>query len=788
MSETIEYDFEKLITKFVKDDKENSTPVKIKIVVPLIQRDYAQGRDDKHSNDVRERFLDDILNALKDNKKLELDFIYGKLEKISDSVYKFIPLDGQQRLTTLYLLHWYLGALPSVAKDCLSYETRASAREFCAYLAKNSLDDIKKLGDDKLSTLIKSDLNFMSVWQDDPSVKAMLNMLDSIEKKGFKGVKATNLELIKFKFLNLDKFKLTDELYVKMNARGKPLNEFELIKASFEKLLLEKNYSELYKDFVKKIETEWVDNLWKWGDNINKQIKLIDSAFVRLFKFIAGMNYLVKNGELVQFELAKIDEFYPDEDSIKILFAVLEKIKEIAAKFNECLIFYDRKQSNLASLKDHNKIAVFKASRDNDESELSSMLEFIEKGDKVNLKQSGFLFIAFLAFKLKKQDSLSHFWRIYRNLIGYTRQRYSADVVRVDNFSSKELCLILRALKDSEFNDEREFLNKLPLASKDKELAKLEFCFESKKYIDILDNHPQIKGQSDLIITPNLKPEEIRQRVDAVYDIFNGEIPEYIIAAAMLSVDDYSFEVGYGKHGFGWNGNYECWEQILTVYESEQDSFVADFLNSFLKAKQHCGNARETLEKMSSEFIESVDENEIPDWRYYFCKYPKEFLGNLAEVRMSYKGEEREFNIENKRFNNVFMWRDDGKDDTSNNDELVYNIEKMSGSTVSSPMMNPYLYAALKDAKGVKFKRYYKDSSYHYSYASIEGKINEIVCRNKGWKIKFNSSFKPDSEILKDFGVVECSENNEYLLLAHTADEDTIKNLQEFLENLLKAK
>lgn len=70
-----------------------------KIVIPIIQRDYAQGREGKEF--LRERFLGQLFDALQeDAKPLVLDFVYGSVEE--DTIY---PLDGQQRLTTLWLLH-----------------------------------------------------------------------------------------------------------------------------------------------------------------------------------------------------------------------------------------------------------------------------------------------------------------------------------------------------------------------------------------------------------------------------------------------------------------------------------------------------------------------------------------------------------------------------------------------------------------------------------------------------------------------------------------------------------
>jgi uncharacterized protein with ParB-like and HNH nuclease domain len=72
-----------------------------KIEIPIIQRDYAQGREGKE--ELRKNFLKALFNAVKEDKPLELDFIYGS---VKDDVLQ--PLDGQQRLTTLFLLHWYI--------------------------------------------------------------------------------------------------------------------------------------------------------------------------------------------------------------------------------------------------------------------------------------------------------------------------------------------------------------------------------------------------------------------------------------------------------------------------------------------------------------------------------------------------------------------------------------------------------------------------------------------------------------------------------------------------------
>ena len=71
------------------------------VVIPNFQRDYAQGRAGKE--DLRTKFLDEIwAHVGKDTAPLELDFVYG-----TNMDGKICPLDGQQRLTTIWLLMWY---------------------------------------------------------------------------------------------------------------------------------------------------------------------------------------------------------------------------------------------------------------------------------------------------------------------------------------------------------------------------------------------------------------------------------------------------------------------------------------------------------------------------------------------------------------------------------------------------------------------------------------------------------------------------------------------------------
>src|SRR6266571_3416676 len=112
------------------------------VEVPIVQRDYVQGR--KSEVEVRTGFVSALAAALAKppgdpNLPLDLDFVYGSVEKTDRKA--FSPLDGQQRLTTLFLLHWYLAwsderwadfhkLFRAKEKSRFSYSVRPSSDEF----------------------------------------------------------------------------------------------------------------------------------------------------------------------------------------------------------------------------------------------------------------------------------------------------------------------------------------------------------------------------------------------------------------------------------------------------------------------------------------------------------------------------------------------------------------------------------------------------------------------------------------------------------------------------------
>ncbi|MEE9368272.1 MAG: DUF262 domain-containing protein [Pontiella sp.] len=324
------------------------------IEIPIIQRDYAQGRESKKSTAIRKSFVGSIFSAISENTPpIHLNFVYGKIKGLQDQKKieenkraieamlsavegysntldlnvsydvettergvdvqhhtTFVPLDGQQRLTTLFLVHWYLLKRCSLDDaDALlmhlnhfSYLIRPSTKQFCGELIKQPLPELDDLG--ALSDALKNESWFFQFWIKDPSVKGMLNMLDEIHRQigewSQQPIDDAVLSLtqpssdkpISFELLNLDDFELTDALYVKMNSRGKALTPFENFKSWLMEYVQAKRIQIEIESWETKLDTVWADLFWEHKDTQNM---LIDEEFFRFFRNMMQLDFLRRN-------------------------------------------------------------------------------------------------------------------------------------------------------------------------------------------------------------------------------------------------------------------------------------------------------------------------------------------------------------------------------------------------------------------------------------------------------------------------------------------------------------
>ena len=203
---------------------------------------------------IRQDFLDSVCGAATGlTGPVSLDFVYGS---VRDGVLS--PLDGQQRLTALFLLHWVaavrVGELTQESAWAdFGYDTRDSASMFTHRIARHGAD-LEWGGGPGLRQWIEDQPWHLHAWRHDATVQSMLVVLEEIEARllglptadVWRRLARRDSPAVSFRLLQIGRegdagHELGDlqgdELYIKMNSRGKPLTEFENVKAVLQRML-----------------------------------------------------------------------------------------------------------------------------------------------------------------------------------------------------------------------------------------------------------------------------------------------------------------------------------------------------------------------------------------------------------------------------------------------------------------------------------------------------------------------------------------------------------------------
>ena len=83
---------------------------------------------------------------------------------------------------------------------------------------------------------------------------------------------------------------LTDELYIKMNSRGKPLTRFEHFKAELERCIRIVD-TVVAERIMQKIDRDWTDLLWLYRNSGSgsEEDAITDDEFLKYFRFICDI-------------------------------------------------------------------------------------------------------------------------------------------------------------------------------------------------------------------------------------------------------------------------------------------------------------------------------------------------------------------------------------------------------------------------------------------------------------------------------------------------------------------
>ena len=732
---TTKYTFWKLISEY-------------SIEIPIIQRDYAQGRTNEKTIKIRNKLVKDIFNAFPDGN-LDFDFVYGDIKEENANKY-LIPLDGQQRLTTLFLLHWYLAnkdnEINSIKDNLLkfTYKTRTSSREFCRELIEKGVPIPTDCSEDILSNMIKNASWFYLSWKRDPTIKAMLVMLDSIHETfvSTEGCfeKLKNNEIISFHFIPIENFGLTDNLYIKMNSRGKALTVFEEFKANFIDFLDKKYGEDKKKYFSDKMDGVWTDFFWK-----HKEEDLIDKPFMRYFYFVTEMLYylrlnktetvspfeFVDKNPKIRFDL--IRTVYSEEKNLQFLFNSLDKMDEIEESFGQIFSKFEYEDGKVSLFND--SINLF-----------NRCIEYNDFGifEKI-------LLFAIIQYYVKIEitepnNDIKDFIRVVRNLL--FRARAQEQTVYRSYLRYETLGILLSSINKYFLKEKNiyEILQKdynVSSIAKGTRISKEDLNHEIvkakiinknsgiKEHIHRLEDHALLKGAIHCF--------DIESNIGNLSS-FNKSFKEIwstkkdsLISRSMLTIGNFSINIttcALGKtYLFGDSKN---WNTILTKTGNDSDK-IQNILPNYLLAYSNSSgtNSIEKLQKLIDKWLEKEQEK---DYRFYFIKYP-----------CFSSGEKNYYSIKN--------------------DFEIRNLGSYSFNPLVAYHINPYVRIVAKKINDKEIcKTFYQFGRYGEEAPFYLENEMELYSKKDSWLIVLPENYKLKDDLIKSFKLEEIEENKKYLL------------------------
>ena len=589
--------------------RSGEAPVVDRIEIPIIQRDYAQGRDSDAVARIRANFLDVLHDAVTTGTPISLDFVYGDV--ISGTLR---PLDGQQRLTTLFLLHWYLAWRADRLDQehgwkRFEYATRPSARRFCACLVES-----KPPADAALRAWFEDQYWFLHTWQHDPTIQSMLLMLEAIHER-FADADCTAAwdrlvdsvaPPISFHLLPIEQMGLSEDLYIKMNSRGKPLTPFENFKARFEQLL-EASCPGRVEQFAQKVDGAWADLLWPFRGSDN----IVDDEFLRYFQFVT---------DVCEWHDGRL----PSGDIEAMAERVYGSVNEDAAAHLDFLVrSFDTWVGADTGSVFSELFALTPAPLDAEDT--SKVVLFGMQGSSVNLfaecclgqvRRSWprtLLLYAVLMHRLHETEEFPRRLRVLRNLIEASSSELRAEKMPglledVRRLVVEGAISAVSSFNQAQVTDEElkvEFLNQAP---------------HLEHVLFHLEDHPLLRGSLAVF---DLDPSIFERRARAFDELFADTAVLPVLTGALLAAGDYSRRANHRFSKLGSSSNMTQWrEEILTGATRAHLADVRDALGRLLDAiAEREGDVPSALEAFTNAWLDSVDAANGLDWRWYFVRY-----------------------------------------------------------------------------------------------------------------------------------------------------------------------
>lgn len=602
------------VTSFVglfEDDSDEGPNVE-RIEIPLIQRDYAQGRVDDRVSRIRDNFLDALHDAVTGIEQLGLDFIYGEVREGT-----LRPLDGQQRLTTLFLLHWYLSSLTGNLDDRPSwrefaYATRPSARRFCERLVEHALPS-----GTSPRTWITDQPWYLYVWRNDPTVQSMLVMLDAIHRRfagddpdaAWSRLVDPAEPAIWFHLLPIDDMGSAEDLYIKMNSRGKQLTEFETFKAQLQKSLQGSPRAE---DLAHRMDGSWADVMW----HLRGRDNVFDDEFLNYFRFIVEVcewrlgSIGVPRGDVARAERVFRPDVPGSTDNLAFLFDAFDvwirpdtrDVEDTEAIFRG---FLATRPTRTAV--EEGKVVVF--------GDFVANINLFEASCKrgLGLRRSLMLY-AVLLHLIHTTHHFSRRLRVVRNLI-----EASTNEIRLQAMP-KLVSDVEGVIVDGDIDGVQAFNTE----QKDDEIRRGDFLARHPELLQELfhlEDHEILRG---CLMAFDFDANVFEQRARAFRALFATATVAPALTGALLAVGDYSRPLPGGKRRFGSPSQPSRWRDLLAGDAPSRDGLALTraALGRLLDLIAESGlPVDERLHEIQRDWLQQRRAEGCLDWRYYLVQY-----------------------------------------------------------------------------------------------------------------------------------------------------------------------
>ena len=403
---------------------------------------------------------------------------------------------------------------------------------------------------------------------------------------------------------------LPDDLYIKMNSRGKALSDFEYVKACFGPLI--KNSADKIK-FENSIDQEWSKFVWcyaKETDKIDDLALYSDSCFIRLLNYITDIiafnnNILFTN---VKGSIEQLETIYSDQNNLHFLFNTLDTLTNLSRTnqlFWKNHFYYEGDQFYT------NKVRLYFSHQDIDFCSRCLKHYNREEGkqNQFGLPEQ-FLFYATILHLQHSTPDFPNRVRIIRNLVANSENEMRMDIMRDLLSQVEDIVMNGNLLTVSEFKTDQ-------IEEEGVKQTLLKLKPGLKSIINKVEDHPLLRGCLSVF---DLNSNRLSIHAQEFLKLFNNDNDLNEIGNALLVYGDYRQTPDDKLYNLA-NHSKGTWRKFITTPGFNKVTFNKTRTVLLKMLDDLNVNPGKTSGSVIVEKLNYFESNP-KTWEYYFLKYP----------------------------------------------------------------------------------------------------------------------------------------------------------------------